>query len=127
MLTEAQSQFLARRRKLSKAWPLVGSLLIVLVLGLYAYLFWSTPMLVNPYHVMERVKADELPRELALTMAMIMPLVVLWTGVLLIVFILFSFSMIGNERKLIRMVDGFREPPHEREKKVTRGTTEDPS
>lgn len=47
-LTEKEQRFLQKRRLLLKYWPIAGSFSLLLLGMLTAWLFWSSPLLVNP-------------------------------------------------------------------------------
>ena len=45
-------------RKLLNAWRYLGSLLVVLILGIVLYLYFRTPLLINYFEIVSRLKAN---------------------------------------------------------------------
>lgn len=49
MLSETQEKFLAKRKKLTKLWVWVGTVMLLFVVIYWGYLFFQPTLLVNPY------------------------------------------------------------------------------
>lgn len=103
-LTEKERIFVDNRRKLTASWPYIGSLLLAAVVLLAGWLFWSSPLLINPLYVFNRLEAEAIETPTLLLMAGILPIVMLMCIFILVSVLLISFSAFSNERKLIDIV-----------------------
>ena len=104
-LTEKDRQFLARRRKLVRMWPLVGTILLIGFVGFGAWLLWTKPLLVNPYVVVARLDSGPLSPSTTSLMASLLPLATLMCLVLSVAVILFAFAAISNEKKYMAIIE----------------------
>jgi hypothetical protein len=105
MLNDKDQQFLKQRRWRIKSWPTVGTFMLV-VLALFAFwLFWRTPLLVNPVEVASRIEAGTLTGSMTTLMAAILPNVVCCCFLLLLTILLFAFSTFSHERRYMRIID----------------------
>ncbi len=103
-LTEQQKMFLNKRTKMVRIWPRMGALLIVVELGLAAWLYWKHPLLINPQSVSSKLRAGSLPDSTLSLMAAFLPFIMLVCLALLGLLILFSFLALGNERKHLDII-----------------------
>ena len=62
--------YLRKRRRLLRAWPAAGAGLLAVIFGLAGWLYWSAPMLINPFEVLRRIDADALEASTLTTMAL---------------------------------------------------------
>jgi hypothetical protein len=109
-LTHKESDFLAKRAWLVRAWPVVGTLLLFFVLGLGVWLFLSRPLLANPFVVMARLKDDSISSSILSLMAGLLPVVVLMCVVLALAIVLFGFAAFAIEKKYIALIERWVEP-----------------
>ncbi len=79
--------------------------MLIAVLGLIAWLFVTNPLLVNPSMVVSRLEADTLETPTLMLMAAMTPWLFLMCLILLAVVILFAFTAVANERRLIQIID----------------------
>ena len=105
MLKESQIAFLNKRKLLIRLWPWVGTALLVLILFFWGYLFFENPLLVNPYHVFERIQDNSLPETTLTLLAVLTPTAFLTCGFLVLTIILFLLALMANERKLLDIID----------------------
>jgi len=103
-LTEPERLFVARRRRLVNVWPTMGSILLLGIVCLGSWLFWKTPLLVNPYMVLARLNEESIPNSTLSLMAGLLPVAVLACLLLIICVILFAFVALSNEKKHLAMV-----------------------
>lgn len=103
-ITNEEMRFVTKRRRFVKAWPLVGTILISLAIGLGVWLFLSKPLLANPFTVLSKLKSGSIPHSTLVLMAGILPIVVLMCIALVITIVLFVFASFNNERKYLAMV-----------------------
>ena len=109
-LTEKEKDFVAKRAKLIQAWPLVGSLLLCLLIGLGLWLYFCRPLLANPMLVISKLESDAIPVSMLTLMAGLLPLCVLMCLLLTVVMVLFGFTLFANERKYHRMIQRLVDP-----------------
>ena len=104
-----------RRKRLVRVFPLVfGALLLLLAAG-EAWLLLKSPLLANPFHVMERVRADTLDPGTASLMAAMLPIMVQMCMLLALAVVAFSFAAWNNERRLLAMIALLDQAPVSRE------------
>jgi hypothetical protein len=104
-LDEQQQRFLARRRRLTRFWPLGGTALLAMVLALLIGLYLRVPLLVDPFAVAEQLHAGSIEEATLLLMAALLPLLSLACFLLLVALILFMFAAFANERRYLRAID----------------------
>lgn len=104
-LTDRDRFFLAKRKRMTRSWPLMGSLLLVVLVALVAWLFYQAPTFVNPFAVMSRLESNAIEQSTLGIMAGMLPVVVLLCFLVLFMLVLFAFAAFSNERKLIRIID----------------------
>ena len=109
-LTPAELEFLDRRRRLTRLWPLVGGLLLLVIASLVGWLLWRNPLLINPWVVMAGLEARSIPGSMLLLMAGILPIMTLMTLLLLVLLVLSLFASFHNERKHMRIVEKVIDP-----------------
>jgi len=104
LLSNEEQQFLAKRSRFVKAWPYVGAILLVMLIGLGMWLFWSKPLLANPFVVLSRLNSSSVPASTMVLMAGLLPVVVLMCVVLAITIVLFAFAAFSNEKKYLAII-----------------------
>ena len=103
--------FVAKRRALSRRWNVVGWALIALIIAALGFLFVTSPMLVNPWETMARVRTDSISKPTLQLMAMLLPVVFLGSFLLLIVVVAFQFAA-ADERRLMGSLTRSLHSPH---------------
>ena len=103
-VSDRDLEFVAKRRALSRRWNVVGWALIALIIAALGFLFVTSPMLVNPWETMARVRTDSISKSTLQLMAMLLPVVFLGSFLLLIVIVAFQFAAAANERRLIEIL-----------------------
>lgn len=107
-ITEKDLQFIEKRYKLVGWWNLIGSLTFAGLVSFVAWMFWSQPRLINPLHVVGELEAGRISQSTLEIMAAILPMVVLAIFLVLAMMIAFTFAMIGNERRYLRIIGQLR-------------------
>ncbi len=102
--------FVAKRRTLNHRWKVVGWILIALIAAALGFLLFTSPMLVDPWETMARVRTDSIPKPTLQLMAAMLPVVFLSSFLLLTVIVAFQFSAAANERRLIGIIDSLSTP-----------------
>jgi ABC-type transport system involved in multi-copper enzyme maturation permease subunit len=103
-LNGEDQRFLAKRARLVKTWRYAGAILIAMLIGLGIWLFFSKPLLANPFVVLTRLKSDSIPESTMALMAGILPVVVLMCIFLAITIVLFAFLAFSNEKKYLTLI-----------------------
>lgn len=103
-LSNEDRQFLVKRTRLVRAWPTVGTILLLFVIGLGIWLFWSKPLLANPFLVLARLKNDSVPASTLTLMAGLLPVVFTMCIVLAVSIVLFAFAGFANEKKYLAII-----------------------
>jgi hypothetical protein len=103
-MTSDEMRFLTRRRRLVRAWPLVGAFLLCLVTGLGVWLFLTRPLLANPFAVLSMLRTDSIPASTLALMASLLPVAVLTCIVLVLAIVFFAFASFVNEKKYLTMI-----------------------
>ncbi|NOZ24468.1 MAG: hypothetical protein GXP25_25605 [Planctomycetes bacterium] len=109
MLNEEDRDFISKRRKLATSWPLVGVILIAALGALVVGLFVWSPMLVNPFAVLSRIAADEMPQSTLKMAAVLLPVVTLFCFAIVLIVLIFVFFAMANERRHLRILDRLEE------------------
>ncbi len=104
LLSNREQQFVEKRKRFVKAWPYVGTILLVMAIGLGMWLFWSKPLLANPFLALSRLNSSSVPASTMALMAGLLPVVVLMCVVLAITIVLFAFSAFSNEKKYLAII-----------------------
>ncbi len=102
-------RFLEKRRKLVGWWNVVGSVMFTVLAAFIAWMFWSQPRLINPLHVVGELEGGGISQTMLELMAVMLPIAVLALLLVMAVMIAFTFAMIGNERRYLRVIDRLRQ------------------
>jgi hypothetical protein len=96
--------FLEKRRRLTRLWPWVGSMLLLLLVALAAWLWVSVPWLINPWAVSAALESATLTDSTRTLMAAMLPVVMLTLLLVVAVMIVLAFAAFSNERRLIQLL-----------------------
>lgn len=105
MLSELDRAFLRKRAALVRAWPVAGGIMLAALILLTAWLLWSSPFLVNPYAMMDRLRERSIEPDMLQLMAGLLPVAVLCILVLVGALLAFSFAAFSNEKRHLRIID----------------------
>ena len=108
-LTVDEARFVAKRSRLVNAWRPVGTLLLIAVGGLAGWLFWSVPLLANPFAVLDRLQGDAIPASSMALATVMLPVVFLACVLLAVMIVLLVFAAIANERRYLMIVQRLSE------------------
>lgn len=113
MENQTEHDYLQRRERLARAWPWVGASLLAALLGLAVWLWWRTPLLIDPWLVMRRLAANDLGQGTLALMATMLPVLVILCLVLSLGLVLLGFQGMRNERRLLKLLKRHRDtgPP----------------
>lgn len=104
-LNETELRFLHKRRQLLKYWPFAGGFTLLLLGMLIAWMFWSSPLLVNPYLVWNELQRGGLDDSQLQIMAGLLPVIMLLVLLLTLTVILFAYTVLRNEKREIAIID----------------------
>jgi hypothetical protein len=93
------------RRRLVRTFPIAGGGLLLLLAVTEGGLLATKPLLANPFHVAERVRADTLDPGTQALMAAMLPLMVQLCMLLALAVVVFAFAAWNNERKYLALID----------------------
>lgn len=103
--------FLARRRRMVRSWLPVGSLLLLGLAGLGAWLVSARPMLANPFAVFARISAGTMPEGSLALLAAMAPVLLLMLLLLAVCAVLLAFGAFANERRYLAIIARLSGPP----------------
>ena len=103
------SRFIEKRRKLVGLWNLVGCLTFAALAAFIAWMFWAQPRLINPLHVVGELEGGRISHTTLELMAVMLPIVVVALFLVTAVLIAFTFAVIGNERRYLKIIDRLRQ------------------
>jgi hypothetical protein len=103
--TSRETSFIARRRLFSSSWKWAGSLLLLMLVAIAAWIWFSTPHLIDPRAFSAALQAGEVSDSTIQFMAMLLPVVVLFLFCVVAVVLLLAFAAFRNERRLIDIID----------------------
>ena len=102
---KADLAFLSRRAKLVRWWPMAGIAALVIVLGVFASLFFFEPFLANPMVILARLNNDEIPVATLTLMASFVP--ILFCILLAVILIMFVFVIASRstEKRYLALIE----------------------
>jgi hypothetical protein len=103
-LDDSDLVFVTRRSALVRRWPVAAWAMLAGIVAVLVFLFYRSPLLVNPWEVASRIKADTVAVPTLTLMAALLPVVFLSCFVLLVALVLFQFAAMANERRLLRII-----------------------
>jgi len=98
-------RLLRERRKLISRWPMIGGGSLFFLLLLYAWLAFSSPLLVNPLHVYNALLNNELAPDLLEMLALMAPVWLMLVIVILGVMLALGFVIMRREKRLLDIID----------------------
>ena len=104
-LAAGDLRYLARRRRLLRAWPWVGGSLLLVLLGVGAWLYLTRPRLADPGFVWRALEAGTLDPATLSLLAALVPVLLLGLLGLAALLILMGFAVAANERRMLRLLD----------------------
>ena len=104
MIDEKDLDFLKKRRFFARWWNVVGSIMLTVFLGMMVWLFVRVPNFINPFHVIEQLKADTLQESTLVVMAAMLPIMVLGLFLVMCTVIALVFVAFANERRYLRII-----------------------
>ncbi|MEZ6044929.1 MAG: hypothetical protein R3C11_04985 [Planctomycetaceae bacterium] len=108
-LSDQETAFLEKRKKLVGSWNYAGVFLILVVAGLTLYLYMQSPLLINPIEVKDRLQADSIDSATQDLMLFFLPLLMNTICFLLFMLIGMMYMAFGLEKKYQVIVDRMRE------------------
>jgi hypothetical protein len=103
-LSAQEKAYIKKRITFARSWPIAGLIMISVLAVLGVWVFWTRPLLINPWFVLSQLKADAVPESTLIVMAAILPVSMLMCMVSVVVFILIGFSVFSKERKYISII-----------------------
>lgn len=103
-LSYEEQRFVEKRASLMRTWRYVGTIMLAMIIGFGVWLFFSKPLLADPFIVMTKLESNSIPESTMALMAGILPVVILMCIVLAISIILFVFASFSNEKKYLKII-----------------------
>lgn len=103
-LTDVEQKFLEKRARFVQTWRYVGAVLLALLLGLGVWLFWTKPLLADPFFVWTQLRNQSMPEATLMLMAGLLPVLVLMCIVLAFGVILLGYAAFANEKKYLQII-----------------------
>ena len=98
-LSERQRTYLNKRGRLLRYWRFVGVFLVLLWLGLVAWLWIAHPLLVNPIVVQQRLQTDRIAGGTVQLLAAMLPIAVDLALLLTLFVVVLVAVVLRNERR----------------------------
>jgi hypothetical protein len=105
MLNTAEKAFIARRRRLIRSWPYVGSGAILLLASFLLWLVVTKPLLANPFFVISELQRGAIEQSTLTLMAGMLPVAVLAAIFVCILTLILVYVAISNERKYLALLE----------------------
>ncbi|WP_341326612.1 hypothetical protein [Methylotuvimicrobium sp. KM2] len=99
MLTPQERDFLEKRRRLTRYWPIGAGLLLASLATLTVWLWNYSPYLVNPYYVIDRLESGKTDAGIMEISTLLLPMMTLTVIVLLGLAVVMGFASFANEKK----------------------------
>lgn len=115
MQSNRQSErFLEKRRTLLTAWRYAGPLLLLGIGGFAAYLYFNTPLLINPFAVASGIESGSVEQSTLQLLALFVPVLFITVCFLLVVLVVLIYAAFANEKKYLAILDNRQDMRAER-------------
>jgi hypothetical protein len=104
-MNEADLAFLSRRARLVRWWPMAGIAALVIVLGVFASLFFFEPFLTNPLVIFARLNNDEISVANLSLMASFVPILFCALMVVVIFMLFFAAKSFSTEKRYLALIE----------------------
>lgn len=108
-LTDKDTAFIERRRKLVDSWPFIGTITLVLLIAFAVWLWITRPLLVDPWAVFAALQAGTISESTMLLMAGMLPIATLGCILLMLALMGFGFVAFANEKRHIKIIQRLSE------------------
>lgn len=103
-LIDADRRFLGRRRRFVASWNRTGTILLLALGALLAWLSLQAPWLVNPLHVAKTLRRGAADPAALETAAVLLPAVVLLLFLVVSLFVFLGYAIVRNERRYLAII-----------------------
>ena len=107
-ISDKELDFILKRKRLNRFGFLGTGTSAGVIILVALYLFFKTPDFINPYAFMESFSAGEIENSTVVLMAHLLPLMTFSLFFFLLVMALILMSAVGNERKLLTILDSLQ-------------------
>ena len=105
MLSEKDNDFLNKRKRLVATGTFVLGLILVFLCAGFVYMFISSPYIANPLHVADAIKQNSIDNSTMIMATILLPIIVIALFVMVVIFVLFGFSIFSNEKRYLSMIE----------------------
>jgi hypothetical protein len=103
-LTDEELDFVTKRQKFARTWPMVGTVLITILLGFTGWMWLTRPLMINPWAVFDAVYANQIADSTLAAMAAMLSIVMLTCIFTLFSCLMLFFAAFSNEKKLTDII-----------------------
>lgn len=103
-LSQTERAFIEKRRRLLRWWPVAATVLLLGLLSLALWMYWQSPLLIDPRVVAVAIQEGRLADDSLALMALLLPVMVLTLLALMLVFVLLGFAIFRNEARYLEML-----------------------
>lgn len=109
-LSPEQVAYVERRRRQIAYWPWMAALLMLVLAGIYVWLWLQFPWFLDPQALLQGLRNGSIDTNELATLAALGNLAFTGGGLLILVIILVTSVALWNERRLIRCLDQLAPP-----------------
>lgn len=110
-LSPEQVAYIERRRRQIAYWPWLATLLVLVLAGIYVWLWLQFPWFLDPQALLQGLRNGSIDTNELATLAALGNLAFTGGGLLILVIILVTSVALWNEHRLIRCLDQLSPPP----------------
>ncbi|NNJ72668.1 MAG: hypothetical protein HKP09_05755 [Enterobacterales bacterium] len=98
-------QFIENRRRLIDAWRWAGSLSLLGLLAFILWLWYSNPILINPFGTIAAIESGSMPDTSMVIMAAMLPVIFILTLFLILLLLVLVTVSLNNEKRYMSIID----------------------
>ncbi len=107
-MTSQEKKFLAKRQAFVSSWPILAIAMLAVLGILLAWLFIRSAYLANPFFVANALKEASIAKSTMELSTIILPILVWVLFISVIIFVLYGFAIISNEKKYLAIINNLQ-------------------
>ena len=111
MPRQTDADFVTQRCRFNRSWPIVAVGLLLLIGGMGIGVALAYPVMANPFYVIAQLQGGQLEPETLSTAAMLLPVLFWMLIICLLLFVLLSWQMMKNEKRLLVLLEAHQNTP----------------
>ncbi len=104
-LSDNDRIFLKKRKRLVAMWNTVAVVMLIGLVALFLWIFFTSPYFANPLYVAEALKQNDIEASVMTVSTIMLPVVVIMQFATVAVFIVFGFAIFANEKRYLSMIE----------------------